>query len=234
MPSWSEAEFTTRAQEIARSHVTLKKSLNDLSEKVARDENLNPDEIRTLVRLANVATFQEIFKGKTDGDKMVEFDVGAPEEVIRRIVEGDSMEPQTANIHNDKMAFELPDQMAPVRGGLRGLEFGEEKTASDSTDGIITPGRKDLAVLQLRKLAEEFNIEKIRLAQVWETKTASLAYSFRKLYGPKFEDFEKDAYAEYGDDALAELLAVRESLRLPMAKLESEKVAHSEGSPGNG
>ena len=64
MARWNEGEFVERAGRIARAHAVTKKPLNDLSAKVARDENLQPDEIRTLVRLANVATFQELFKNK--------------------------------------------------------------------------------------------------------------------------------------------------------------------------
>lgn len=226
MPNWNEAEYTQRAQEIAKLHVQSRKSLNDLSEKAARDESLNPEEIRTLVRLANVATFQEIFKNKADGDKMVEFDVGQPEEVIRRIVSGDTMEPQTANIHNDKLAYELPDQMSAVRGGLRSIEMGEEKVASAVEDEPVRAGRKDMAVLQLRKLASEFEVEKMRLGYVWEMKLAELTSEFRKLYGPKYDEFEKDAYADYGMDVLPEVVTLREGLRLPLTKPDEEKVAH--------
>lgn len=227
MARWTEAEFIERAGRIAHDHAVSKKPLNDLSEKVARDDNLQPDEIRTLVRLANVATFQELFKRKDDGDKMVEFESGDPEAVINRIVTAAQEAPQSANIHNDKLAslWTAPDMMVAKRLGRAFDDPAQEKLASDSAPA---PMRHDLAVLALRKLAEEFEIERISAGQRWETLTDKLAATFRRApgYGPSFGEFEKDAYADVGDAAQPELHTVRESLRLPAEPVPAEKIAH--------
>ncbi len=229
MARWNESEFVARAGRIAHDHAVNKKSLNDLSEKVARDENLQPDEIRTLVRLANVATFQELFKRKDDGDKMVEFEAGDPEAVIHRIVDSAQNEPQSANVHNDKLAsaWSVPDFMVETRLGHKFDLPEETKIASDETE---RPVRKDLTILALRKLAEEFEVEKISAGQRWEELTNKLAAEFRKApgYGPNFHEFEKDALADFGMNAWPELVCVRDALHLPMDPPHWSKVAELE------
>lgn len=229
MARWNEAEFVQRAGRIAHDFAVTKTSLNDLTEKVARDENLQPDEIRTLVRLANVATFQELFKNKdtsNGGDKMIEFESGDPEAVINRIVSSAGSEPQSANIQNDKLAsaWDVPDQMRETRLGRKFDEPVQEKIAAD--DGP-KPMRFDLAVLVMRKLSEDFGIERLRAGQAWEEKLNKLAAEFRKApgYGPTFDSFEKDAFSDHGMDAWPELKTVRESLKMAQSPPAMAKVA---------
>jgi hypothetical protein len=227
MANWNESEYVQRAGEIAQQHVTSKKPLNELATKVARDNSLNPDEIRTLVRLSNVATFQQLFKDKNDGDKMVEFDTGDPESVINSLVQEAQTPPETANISNDKLASEIPDQMREKRQGFKFAPM--EKTAAD---GDFVPAseklpRKDMVVLALRKLAEDFEVERIAAGARWESKLAELARVFKRPagYGPTVEIFEKDAYAEYGSEIRPELAQLRFVLRLPFIATDLEKIA---------
>ena len=236
MARWDEKEFVKRAGQIAQDHAITKKTINDLSEKVARDENLQPDEIRTLVRLANVATFQELFKGKdasNGGDKMIEFESGDPEAVIHRIVDAAQEEPQAASITNDKLAttsaWDAPDQMIETRFGHKFDEPLAEKTAAElDAEYVARPMRQDLAILALRKLAEEFGVERLSAGARWEEGLAKLAGEFRKApgYGPVYTDFEKDAFAEHGLDCLPEILGLRSSLGLPEITPDTEKVAY--------
>lgn len=228
MARWSETEFIERAGKIASDHVVTKKSLNDLSEKAARDESLQPDEIRTLVRLANVATFQELFKRKDDGDKMVEFESGDPEAVIRRIVDSAQEVPQSANVHNDKLAssWDVPDFTVVRRLGRAYDPPVLQKQAAD--DAVPErPLRRDLAVLALRKLANEFEIERISAGQRWENLTDKLAGVFKKApgYGPSFYEFEKDAYAEWGLGVEPEMACLRQTLKLPQGGPPAQKIA---------
>lgn len=223
MPSWNEAEYVSRANEVARQFVVEKKPLNDLCEKLARDEAMNPDEIRTLVRLSNVAAFQHLFKDK-QGDKMVEFDVGNPESVIQRIQSSVDDPPQPANIHNDKLAQECPDMMREIRLGRK---FDEAvKLAHEEVPE--RPMKRDLAVILGRKLAAEFDVERRVHGNVWEQNLRKLAQVFRRApgYGQSFGEFEKAALAEFGLDAVPELTQLREDARLSAATYDTEKVAH--------
>lgn len=224
MPRWNEQEFIKHAQGLAEQHLVSKKSLNELSQKFAADNNLNPEEIRTLVRLANVATFQELFKKKDGGDKMIEFDTGDPEAVIRNMIASSDAAPETANIHNDKLASEIPDMMREKR---QGFKFEPVPEAEKVADYAEKPAREDIVVMNLRKLASEFTIAKISAGAKWEEKLASLALTFKRApgYGPKFVDFEKVAWAELGADASPEMAFLYEELRIKHSKPDLEKVA---------
>jgi hypothetical protein len=224
MPTWNESEYVRRANDVAREFVTTKKPLNDLCEKVARDESMNPDEIRTLVRLSNVAAFQHLFKER-QGDKMVEFDVGNPESVIQRIQSSVEDPPQTANIHNDKLAFEVPDQMREIRLGRK---FDDPvKLAHEDV-----PERKlgrDMAVQILRKMASELKVERYHRGHAWEAAMDKLAKEFKKAhgYGADFEVFMKSAFAEHGMDAVPEISHLaHDVLHLKLLLPSAEKVAH--------
>jgi len=224
MPRWNESEFVKHAQGLAEQHLVTKKSLNELSQKFAEDNCLNPEEVRTLVRLANVATFQELFKRKDGGDKMIEFDTGDPEAVIRNLVSASNEPQQTANIHNDKLAEEIPDMMREKRQGFKFEPVPEAEKVAEYTE---KPAREDIVVMNLRKLASEYTIAKISAGNRWEEKLGSFAQVFKRAagYGPKFGEFEKVAWAELGTDASPEMAFLYEELRIKHSKPDLEKIA---------
>jgi hypothetical protein len=228
MARWNESEYIKHAQGLAEQHVVSKKSLNELSEKFATENQLNPEEIRTLVRLANVATFQELFKRKDGGDKMIEFDTGDPETVIRNMIASSSEPPQTANIHNDKLAGEVPDQMKEKRLGQKFDAAPEEEKVAEYSE---KPAREDIVVMNLRKLASEFTIAKLTAGNQWEEKLATLTQTFKRApgYGPKFSEFEKHAWAEFGSEAAPEMAVLYEELRITRPPPMQEKIAHLQG-----
>jgi len=229
MPNWNEAEYLKRAGEVARDFVNTGKPLGDLCEKIARDETLAPDEIRTLVRLSNVAAFQQIFRDKAHAkcpDRMVEFEVGDPEAVIQRIQSAAARPQESANVVNDKLAFEIPDRMREVRLGHAFDRPGDVKTASMEVP-LVPPVRRDLAILAARKLATDFEIDRRIAGSRWERAIETLASRFRKAagYGPDHASFETDAWSEYAMDAQPELTALREVLRMPPLHPDQQKVA---------
>jgi hypothetical protein len=227
MPNWNENEFVERAKALARQHVASQKPINDLAEKVAREHALGPDEIRTLVRMTNVQVFQEKFAGMSD-DKMVTFPTGDPELVIHNIVNNacDDKPAQSANIYNDKLAYEVPDFMESVRKGVVFDEPATEKVAAED-DGVPSP-RKDELVMSMQKLAQDMDIERISKGQRWETKLAELTKLLRRApgYGIDFATFEKDAFASFGEGVRTELETLSQDLRLKSTLADSEKVAH--------
>jgi hypothetical protein len=90
-----EKAANTIAQEFAAGNGAV--TINQLSTKIAAEAGLNPDGIRTLVRLANVNAFNELFaKQAGKEDRMFEFETGDPELVI-------------SSLHSDaKLAYEMP------------------------------------------------------------------------------------------------------------------------------
>lgn len=214
MASWTEDDYVKRAAVIAQQSAVSKKPLNDICEKAAQDDSLNPEEIRTLVRLSNVAMFQHMFKEKDmqkHADRHVEFDVGDPEIVIMRLHQAAAAQTQSASITNDKLAGEVPDMMAAKRRGFE-LDNGTVKVASDHE---VKPARTDMVVLTMRKLGAEFESRRLQASFRWEQKIAALYDTFHKApgYGPDFGAFEKDAYAEFGENASLELESLRTDLR---------------------
>ena len=226
MPAWTEEDYVKRAAVIAQQSAVSKKPLNDVCEKMASEEALNPEEIRTLVRLSNVAMFQHMFREKDAAaapDRHVEFEVADPEIVIGRLHKAAMSPPEAASIMNDKLAYEIPDLMGAKR---RGFEY-EAVTEKVAQDHEVKPAKKDLVVLTMRKLAEEYNARRLSASYRWESKMAELARVFNKApgYGPSFLQFEKDAAAELGDNALPELLELRNVLKVKGPRLESAKLA---------
>ncbi len=226
MRNWNESEYVRRAKGLAEAHVISGKGLNDLAEKVAREESLTPDEIRTLTRLTNVATFQEKFARKNDGDKIVEFEPGDPEVVIQRIVTAAATPPESANIHNDKLAQEIPDLMREIRLGRKFDAPETEKVASDAP--LEKPMRYDMAILCMRKLAEEFEIERLQQGDRWDRTLATLSTRFKTAgrRTPDYNEFMKSAWASFGADVLPELIQLHEDLRLVVPAVPAaEKLA---------
>lgn len=87
---WQRSNYEDAAQKIGKEFADNRGnntvSINQLATKVARDNNLNPEGIRTMVRLANVAVFEEVFhKQAGSTDRMFEFEVGDPEVVINTL-----------------------------------------------------------------------------------------------------------------------------------------------------
>lgn len=225
MPCWNEDEFIRRAQDIAQRHVVSKKSINELSEKVATDENLNPEEIRTLVRLANVETFREMFKQKTGSDRMIEFDVGDPETVIRHIADAANNAPRSASVDNDKLAAELPDMMREKRLGFK-FDTAETTKEASAEEAARAP-RKDSVLLALEKLASEFGIEQYSADHAWASAIRGLTHSFKVASRREtdLESFEKDAFSEYGLDAVPEITALRAELKRSPLQVDPVKVS---------
>ena len=226
MPAWTEEDYVKRAAVIAQQSAVSKKPLNDVCEKMAADEALNPEEIRTLVRLSNVAMFQHMFREKDASaapDRHVEFEVADPEIVIGRLHKAAMSPPEAASIMNDKLAYEIPDLMGAKRRGFE-YEVVTEKVAQDLE---VKPAKKDLVVLTMRKLAEEYDTRRLSASYRWETKMAELARLFNKApgYGPNFLEFEKDAASEFGEAALPELLELRGTLKVKGPRLDVAKLA---------
>lgn len=224
MSVWTEDQFASRAKDLAKAHVGAKTPLNDLLEKVAREAELTPDAIRTLGRFTNVAVFQEMFSQKAasaDPDRIVEFEPGDPEVVIHRVVKSAQIQAD-ARPADVKVASEIPDLMRQVRGYATELE--KEAAYVDAEE---RQAPKPLQTLRLRKMADELGVTVKAASQRWDDAMAKLASAFKRApgYGPSYEEFEKAALAEWGRNAVPELTALRQDLRLPKLSVSSEKIA---------
>lgn len=215
---WTRKQYEDAAQQIGNAHTASAggQSINDLALKVAQDNGLNPEGIRTIVRLANVAVFENMF-GKAASDKapdrMFDFTVGDPEQVINQL--GSSV----------KVACDVPDPRGSVSSSYnRTLDyFGDinyrpqEKIAAETVHaGVERPAAKGLHPLELQdmfKRAEEVMTGQRRQAENAWLSSLEKAAQLLKVHAetPAAKDsFEKNAVASLGATIVPELRMVRQ------------------------
>jgi len=208
---WQRSNYEEAAQRIGkefsdnRGNNTV--SINQLATKVARDNNLNPEGIRTMVRLANVAVFEEIFH-KQAGDKMFEFEVGDPEVVINTLyqetkiaMDGMANTPTNYNFDADYYG-DFVNEKAPVQS-IKIAEVLPEESV------YISP----VAIKQRCMQAQEkIAMEEKEHAVEWIDALEKAAKLFNVLSPstPESITLEKDALAIIGEKAVPELTVFRE------------------------
>ena len=84
---WTRKDYEREARSIAKTFAATKgeQSIHKLAAESARANNLNPEGIRTLVRLANVDAFNEEFSKMSGDDRILDFATGDPEQVIAEL-----------------------------------------------------------------------------------------------------------------------------------------------------
>lgn len=197
--------------------------------KLARDNSMNPEQIKRLVEAANTTTFLDSFKEKVGNQRMVEFDVADPTKVIDEALGGPSTSTTSPSI----------SITISVDGPTDGLH--------DSVDNENIPSSKmsgyqdkvasceELAVIKLARDEANLPLDTHKKAQLRDsllTKIADcnyraadladdIALSYRGIYTrDKYAGLELDAIATYGNDALPALQLVRS--RLGMDKIATK------------
>lgn len=207
---WIRTDYEKAAEQIGKAFVTNKgeASINDLSLKIAQDQGLNPDGIRTLVRLANVSAWEQNFeKLSTEkaADRNVEFELGDPEIVISQL-QNSAREAQSS----EKIAAAY----CRTRDYYGDVEYEQpplEKTAAE----IAPPLREKLPprheVVHLLKRAEDKIRDELGMAQHrWMSsleKAAKLLVANDSRIVAR-SVFEKDAASILGESILPELRMV--------------------------
>lgn len=189
--------------------------LSDSLVKLSDSMGLNPDQIKSLVSVANTLTHLDLFDRKDDGDKVVEFSPADPKEILNRVYNGEKLtdvqEEAEAPDACDDMFGDFPDMNAT----------DEEPTVPDAlpAEENASPREQQIMIIKIRKVAEELEQRKLAAALTYEEELNKLASDFAKLYGPDFVSFEKDAIDVHGGDAVPILADLRKLLRMPEIKL---------------
>jgi hypothetical protein len=199
---WTRKDYEKNAAEIASSFVDSKgaQTINKLATDVARDNNLNPDGIRTLVRLANVDAFTGYFAKAAGDDRIVEFETGDPEIVIQSL--HNEAEEKIASAspigEYDRYVDYWVDPPKPV-------EFEEEKVASVEETPEVVPSKEEVRFL-LKRAEDEYDMCVRRTEIEWEDLLQKSAQSSRTLGSTAEGDLlEKNALAVKGATILPEL-----------------------------
>jgi hypothetical protein len=233
---WTRAEFDNAATQIGREFASSNGQvrINDLATKVATDNHLNPEGIQTLVRLANVAAFQELFTKRAGSeDRMIEFEVGDPDLVISNIYS----ETKQAAVSSQKFASvssydRAMDYYGPMTVKVAEDETDEieeleddKETPMPETETVLgkkvdAPGEDSEAALLDKKAMAKFNVKRAqeaideesrRLMHEWGISLEKAAQSVRVVFGrPNFDKqaFYADVVADLGVSAIPEVKAL--------------------------
>lgn len=229
---WTEQDFDKAADTIARDLVQKGVPINDTAEKIARDNALLPDQVKTMVRLANISTFLERFNTTKEGeDRTIEFETGSPEIVIQRLL-------KTAEQPQGIAALpEQAQQLSALSDFHDDLDMGGEKEAStiqysdeDFPELKIGRGkpRADMVRLRMEKVSEDLGAKLHAANQTWEDALAELKWHFKRASVSEQDhlEFEKDAVAVYGNEGLLELGILRKELGKTQRAWDTRDVEH--------
>lgn len=188
--------------------------LADSLVKLSDSMGLNPDQIKSLVSVANTLAHLDLFDRKDDGDKVVEFSPADPKEVLNRVYNGEKL----TDVKQEGPAPDASDMFGEFPDMTTSEEVPAEPAPAEEASEA-TPRHQQIMIIKIRKVAEELNHRKLAAALTYEETLDKLASDFASLYGPSFECFEKDAIDVHGGDAVPILADLRKKLRLPEIKL---------------
>jgi len=226
MPSFSRHDIESmsfRAAEKFKEGTPLHVSIV----KIAKDNQMNPEQIKRLVEASNTTTFLNEFKSKSGNQRMVEFDVANPDKVIQEALGGSSASSDKApsisiTISVDPNAS-LHDSVEDENLPMPELEPSSEKAASyregfflqetEKTSSLNSHTKYQIKESLLTKIADcNYRAEDI---------ADEIALSYRGIYTKeKHASFETDAFSMYGNKAIPGLQLVRN--RLGLAKIARE------------
>lgn len=205
-------DYEKLARQAVTQFVEQSVPLTDTLVKLSDSMGLNPDQIRSLVSVANTLAHLDLFDKKTDGDKVVEFSPADPKDVLHRVYNGEKP--------SDIQEESAPDALDMCGDFPDMLSTDESPCAEATSPEEDTPPRKQqIMIIKIRKVAEELKQRKLAAALTYEEELHKLASDFSSLYGPDFGAFEKDAVDVHGGDAIPILGDLRKLLRMPEIKL---------------
>jgi hypothetical protein len=199
-------------------------ALNDGVTDVAQSENLNHEQIKRLVEAVNTTAFLQKFNNpEPDANgRVVEFETANPGAVINRMLDGAKDEMNQVQTPQDVDTTTHIDNELPV---TRADEAPDLPDASEPTDGGDTKmgearPQKYAVINRLHKTAEFLREQEYQARNDLTDALQKLATAFRRTDNPSFEEFEKDAFYQYGPPAVPYLRLVRATLRKPNAEYD--------------
>lgn len=204
---WTRKEYESAAEDIAQKYAESKGalSINKLAEDMSRTATLNPDGIRTMVRLANVSVFEKLFAEKTGEDRMIEYEPGDAEVVINSIFAAEKTacaEYLTKDTAYDRFQDYYGDLDSQVK-----TANSEEHFVGKTAEKKIT---RQEAKFVLGKAREKLAEEKLQLEHRWVSYMEKLSEN-AKLFAVTSEKrarLEKLAVSAFGEQVIPELRAL--------------------------
>ncbi len=244
---WNQQQYEKVSKDIATEFVCTEggSTINSQAVKIAAAEGLVPEQIRTMVRLANVETFQQLFAKseakKTAEDRMIEFEPGDAEIVINQLKEAASEkcnaptdsctcdDPSTCSCKIKKASY---DRVQDFHGELYPSEPMEKKaSAPEEVEEVPTKNPLELRLL-VKEASEQFQMEQYESEFIWKDRLEKAAHAFKLLHGSqvvdKYAHFEEDVISTLEEDSLPELQVFQGMIggNINAAVPSVEKVAH--------
>lgn len=209
------SDYEKMAEDVVTDFVSKNTNLNDGILKIAKERDLNSEQIKRLVEMSNTKTFLKKFAEKNDGDKVVNFDVADAQKILQQFYSEPTPKAikitkvTITKIPGSDLEIDFPDMMRSIREGLPEKEVEEspepeEKAASEKIDAlespVLTKKAKYKLVLRMRKIAEELMNRVYESEHDFLEERDKIASEFCKLYGPEYTDFEKDAMHRFGSE----------------------------------
>lgn len=217
------SQVTTLGAEIAQEHLRDKGSINDLLHKMATERGWNPEQIRRVGRKANVSVFEKKFAAMSkDPDRIVAFDMGDPDEVIRRIQDASTTKVAAYVSHFP----ELPDQIAALRQSDEYEIMPEQPSVKVAMENAVE-NTQTLEVADHYRSAHEKLHERCGVLENRWVKQLHKVASMTRVLGWNHEQFEDNAVACFGAEVLDELEGVRQVLDLPPVEFDKTAAEHA-------
>ena len=213
--------------------------LNDSVTDTAKEEQLQPEQIKRLVESVNTETFLRKFNdmGKLDPkakDRMVEFETASADSVISRMLNKaksvlDSVKSTpVATLSGDDDDNDLSCALPNTRDNADNEDSGVHLLSALSPEKDTGPKiNKTIILLRLRKTASYLRDQALQSRMHFTQATQDMADKLSRL-GADFDTFEKDAFHVHGEEAAPHLQMLRKILRKPRAEYdvaESQKTA---------
>jgi len=228
--SLQKQDYEDFSDQVVDGFLEAKKPLNGSILKIAKENDLNPDQIKRLVEMSNIKAFLKIFNKPESKEKNIEFDVAEPEAILK-----DYYKPTGKSISITKITIsgggggedfhsDLPDMMRAKRHGAV-PEHKIEKTAEEVAAVRASQPKREVAEFRLRKVAEEFKNKIYELEHDYQEGLDKLASEFRKDYGPNYQEFEKTALHVHGTGVMSVIEDIRSAARCKTPVYDLEKAA---------
>lgn len=191
--------------------------LNALVEKVARDRNLNDEQIRRLTRATNSEVFSlKYAELRAATDRRVDFETANEDTVIARLIDAAAPPPVPEPASYPKLAHWRETRPRAFH------KVAEEAVTPHLGKTVHAPTR----YAHLRKLARELPTDLRQLDVRWQHTLRDLADTLDASPNAHFE-LEKNALAVLGEDLIPELNQLREHLKLAALTVTQEKLAEA-------
>jgi hypothetical protein len=228
-------DYESMADGIVDSFAARQEPLNSSILKIAKEHDMNPDQIKRLVEMSNVKAFLKLFKDPANREKNIEFDVADPKKVLDDYYKPGAKGGKTISITKITVTGggggDGGDFFSDIPNMMHAKKYPEdaksvrEKTAEAVDDLYVAKPKREVVEFRLRKVAQQFHDKIYELEHEYQEGLDKLASEFRRDYGPDYREFEKTALHLHGLGVMPLIEDLRKVTRCKTEVYDLEKAA---------